>query len=458
MNRTPQILSRALGTKFFYILLLATSVSLNSCDEASVVGLDVQPSTDLLNVKYIDTVSLITQTVKEDSLKTDESILDRESALLGKYIDPIFGTTSSSIYTGIKLSTTISTASFGTNPIIDSVVMTLVYDTAHYGKRERKMQTVEVYQLTENIPIDAIYFSNNTLSKSTLPLATQNFIPKPKDSVLVYSKKEKPQLRIRLDSNFGQTILNNQASGNLANNTAVQNFIKGFYITTENSILISPEDGNILHFNTSDAQTKVTVYYRNNAADSLKYDFALNGVARFINFKHDYAGTNMDPDLASQLTAATFSQNSTVFIQSLAGVKVKVKMPYIKRLNDSGAVAINKAELVIKVNTNSLYKLDSFATPKKIVLFGINDDGTTYQLPDAFEGENYYGSTYNATTKEYRFNIARYIQQVLSGEKNNNGIYMLASAGAVNANRVVIGGGAAGANQIKLNITYTKLH
>ena len=383
-----QTLSRHSVTKFFLILCVPFTISVSSCDEASVVGLDVQPSTDLLNVDFTDTVSLITQTVKEDSLKTDESIIINQLALLGKYIDPNFGTTSSSIYTSLKLSTTITTTSFGINPTIDSVVLTMVYDTNYYGYRQRKMQTVNVYQLTDNMPLDNIYFSNNTVSKSAFALATQNFIPKPKDSVFVYSKKEKAQLRIRLDSNFGQTILNNQSTGNLANNPAVQNFIKGFYITTENSSLANAGDGNILHFNLGDAQSKLTVYYRNAVADSQKYDFGFSTVSRFLSFKHDYAGANVDASLTSQLTSTTFNQNNVTYIQALAGVKTKVKMPYIKNMNDSGAVAINKAELVIK-NISPVTDLDSLAAPKTFVLFGINDDGTNYILPDAFEGSNY---------------------------------------------------------------------
>ncbi|MES2395113.1 MAG: hypothetical protein V4549_03885, partial [Bacteroidota bacterium] len=125
---------------------------------------------------------------------------------------------------------------------------------------------------------------------------------------------------------------------------------------------------------------------------------------------------------------------------------------------NAGAIAINKAELVIKVDVTSTYMLDTFAAPTKLVLFGINDDGTNYVLPDANEGDNYFGGTYNSTTHEYRFNIARYIQQVLTGKIKNNGLHLLAGSGAINANRVVIGGGGSSSlYRMKLNIGYTKL-
>jgi hypothetical protein len=103
--------------------------------------------------------------------------------------------------------------------------------------------------------------------------------------------------------------------------------------------------------------------------------------------------------------------------------------------------------------------IDTFAAPAALILFGINDDGTTYAIPDAFEGATYFGGTLNSGTVQYRFNIARYIQQVLDGDRNNNGLYILASNGAVYGNRAVISGGpSTSARPMKLNITYTKLH
>lgn len=457
-QRILQTLSRALsGTKFFLILLYIFSISLTSCDESSVVGLDVQPANDLLNVKYTDSISIVTQTIKGDSLRTDASVILNGIALIGKYNDPIFGTSTASLYTQLRLLTTITPTSFGTSPLVDSVVLSLAYDTAYYGKRDRKAQNINVYEVTEDIlPVGNAYYSSKTLATSSTDLANNlSFIPRPADSVSVLGSKLKPHLRIRLNSALGQTILDNQATGKLADNPSLQSFIKGLYITTENTSSLGPGEGNILYFKMMDKQTRLTVYYRNAAADSLKYDFTLDIVSRFMHFNHDFSSANAD--LLSQVSSGTFSQNNTVYVQSLAGVRTKIATPYLMHLNDSGRVSINKAELVIKVNTDPLYQQDTFAVPKGLVLFGINDDGTTYPLSDFYEGTSYHSGTYNSTTKEYRFNIARYVQQVLSGEHKNNGLQLLTANGAVSGNRSVIGGGS-GSNQMKLNITYTKLH
>ena len=288
--------------------------------------------------------------------------------------------------------------------------------------------------------------------------------PRPKDSVNTITiatgvTRLKPQLRTLLDNSFGQLLLNNAAMGNLIDNASFQSLLNGIYITTENTTGLLSEEGNIVHFKMG--ESKITLYYKNSTADSLSYDFSLGSVARFNNFKHDYSTALINPLLDVQINNPTPpTQNATVFVQSMAGVKTKVEFPYLMRWVDNGRIGVNKAELLISVDTNllDLYKLDTFASPAALIVFGINDNGTIYAIPDAFEGATYFGGTYNSGTVQYKFNIARYIQQVLDGDRNNNGLYILASNGAVFANRVVIGGATSATRPMKLNITYTKLH
>lgn len=466
-KRLSQILPQLSGAKFFLIPLVILIAGLSSCDESSVVGLDVQPSGDLLNVGYQDTVSLVTKTVLVDSIQSDEAAISGGSGLLGKYIDPIFGTAYSAIYTQVRLAT--NNPPFGTSPICDSIVLSMDYSGTFYGKTEMKPQTVNVYEVTEDILGASNYFSNNTLQRGSNDLTEGSGgytftprIPLATDSMaLLYGVKEHSKLRIRLEQNFGQTILNNQSSGVLASNEAFQQFLKGIYITTENTSGLATGEGNILYF--SLPTSKISIYYHNPTSGGLvkkwmkSYDFALSNVARFNHYQHNFS-TGIDPDLATQLGATPPSNNAVVFVQSMSGLKTKIETPYMMNLQDSGAIAINKAELVIKVDTSAMYQKDSFAVPEKLVVFGINDDGTAYVLSDMNEGDTYYGGTYDATNAEYRFNLARYFQQVLYGTHKNNGLYVVAGNGSLYANRVVLGGGSSGPYQMKLNITYTKLH
>ena len=468
-NSIPKILSRAIGTKFFFILTIGASICLTSCDESSVVGLDVQPENDLLNVGYEDTTSVFTKTQKGDSLITDESLITSGIGLIGKYIDPTFGPATASMYTQVRLPSNIAATTFGTAPICDSIILALVYEGTAYGKKEIKQQKLSVYQVTEAMATASTYYSNTTLTKSGVDLTEDNgypFIPSPKDSVYTTtiagdSVRLKPQLRVLLDNSFGQLLLNNQTTGNLATDAAFRSFFNGIYITTENTTGLLADEGNILHFRMG--ESKITLYYHNSNAtnnDTLSYDFSLGSVARFNHFTHDYSTFGIDTSLNNQINTATPpNQNGTVFVQGMAGVRTKITFPYLMNWVSGGLIGVNKAELIISVDTSiATYNIDTFAAPTAFVLFGINDNGTTYVIPDAFEGATYYGGTLNSTTVQYKFNIARYIQQVLDGKRSNNGLYLLASNGAVNANRVVVAGASSATRPMKLNITYTKLH
>ena len=476
-NSIPQILSRAIGTKFFLFLSLGTTLCLTSCDESSVVGLDVQPSNDLLHVKYRDTTTLITQTIKRDSLRTDGLLVSNGVGLIGKYNDPVFGMATGSMYTQLRLPTEINSSSnFGVLPICDSIVLALVYDPLTYGSKPRKQQTINVYQLSGNLSTSATYYASDVIAKNSLDLTSGHagyvFTPAPLDSVNNILgppplARQRPQVRVPMDISLGQLLLNNGASGtpltNLINDGTFRSFIHGLYITTENTPGLLSGEGNIMRFLMG--SSNLIVYYHHSSPvpnSALHYEFSLGSVARFNHFSHDYSTSFVNSLLDSQINSATPpAQNATVFIQGMSGVKVRVKFPYLMNLIDSGAVGINKAELVIRADTSLLpaFNCDSFPAPTALIIFGLEDDGITpFLIPDAFEGATYFGGTFNAATQQYSFNIARYIQQILDGKRKNNGIYILASNGAAYANRVAVGGGAAGARQMKLNITYTKLH
>jgi hypothetical protein len=455
------ILSRVVGTKFFIPTIVAVALFFGSCDKASVVGLDVQPEDDLLNVERIDSTTIYARTVKSDSLRTDETVITTGDALLGKYVDPLFGTAAAGIYTQLRLPTT--NPAFGTHPTVDSVFLCMVYSYGTFYGDTLTQQRVNVYQLTTELKAEEDFYSNSTLAKTYLDLANNYaFYPHPKDSVYgsTTTTREKPQLRIPLNTVFAQAILNNQGTSILANNTNFQSFVKGLYVTTENTILAG-DQGAIMHFKMNDSKSRMVIYYHNDTGTyTKKYEFSLTSSPRFNHFKHDYS-SSVNDSLAAQMGATPAQANTVVFAQAMAGLKTKITFPHLRNINDLGRVAVNKAELVVKVDTTvSPYSdIKKYATPPTLVLFQINDNGTSGVIsPDYFEGTNYFGGSYNASTQTYTFNISRYIQQVLSGQKNNNGIYLLVSNGAVQANRLVLGGGNSSNFKMKLNITYTKLH
>jgi hypothetical protein len=467
MNNTSmfKILWANRPAKFFLILSVGALFCLSSCNKASLLGLDVQPENDLIDADYVDSLTLLTQTVHDDTLRTDVNIVP-SVCVLGKYQDPVFGQSQASLYTQVRMFSTAPV--FPKDAVCESVTLSLIYiDT--YGKKIRHPQTISVYELKDDLDINTSYFSNQTKAMGTTDLANYVFIPRPKDSVLVDSVKQAPQLRVPLPVSLGQNILKLDSTA-LATNENFIKAIKGFYITTANTSGLASSEGNIIQFymNTS----TLSVRYRYSRASlGLKdtiadFYLSLSGVARFMHFDHDYTN-GATPDLQKQIGPSPSPQNDIGYVQAMGGVKTRVKMPYLVQWGKKDFIGINRAELIVK---SMVSRKDTFALPQNLSLFAINDDGVTMSvLPDQFEGTGYFGGTMDTTDlatnyPTYHFTITRYIQQLISERRLNNGLFITSNGGSSSANRIVFGGGAAILNgggenkyQMKLKITYTKL-
>ncbi len=93
MNLVNKLLWRKVG------ILSATFLSLffllSACNKAdSVLGLNALDPSDLLNANQVDTFTLETYTIVEDSVITDNPAF----SLLGSYNDPQFGTFDASLH------------------------------------------------------------------------------------------------------------------------------------------------------------------------------------------------------------------------------------------------------------------------------------------------------------------------------------------------------------------------
>ena len=469
-KRIAKTLLQTTGAKFFFVVIIGSVVlTTSSCDKASTVGLNVQPVNDLLNVGYNDNTILVTKTVKEDHLRTDQNLLISGQAIIGKYIDPVFGEADASLYTQLRMTTDIlpTSNSFGTNPVCDSTVLCLTYGNATYGesvgKRPLRKQTINVYEVTTPFNTAIAYYSDTTVQINAANdlAANHSFIPDISDSVYVAEYiagirtrvAKAPQLRIPLQPLFGQTILNNQTTGNLTIST-FQSFLKGLYITANNTSGLGTGEGRILTYNLAANTSVMRVYYHNNTTHNgnvLYFDFYLSSVDHFATFNRVQPSSILD----------TVQTNYSSYIESMGGAKTKIQFTNLFDLIKGGNIAVNQANLVVKVDPSTLtWHQDSYAPPTALLLFGIADDGTSYLLPDLTETPYYYNGSFDATNNQYVLNISRYIQQLLDKKVNNNGAYLVVPhiSAATKGNRVVIGGGGSGPYQMKLNITYTKLH
>lgn len=411
---------------------------------------ELKPSFDDggLSIHFVDTFSVTTKVVQEDSLRTDLSVYN----LLGLYHDPIFGPMSSSIYAQVTL-TGVNVDLNSNTSTLDSIVLTLDYE-ALYGDTASPM-SINVYELSSALSEDNDYYSNSRTAYNATPIGNLTFTPNLKDSVSIAfdTLKKAPHVRIKLDNTFGQALMAGDASGSndMKDNATFTQFFNGLYITTTDSVdntSLMPNQGSVLSFDMNSALSTITVYYN----DSLKYDFTINtdGV-KYCRFDHNYTGTDVEAHLMDLPTKDT----TITYVSTMAGVKTKLEIPNIKGIANDGPVVINKAELIISVESGSEGQFDN--PLESISLVGIDENGDDFFLPDFYEGLDHYGGSYSVTSKTYTFNIARHINDLVYGTDGNYGMYIVANGASISSRRSVLTSENNPTINIKLNITYSKI-
>jgi hypothetical protein len=431
------------------LFLFMTLMFTNCNDDNNSLGLDIQPPNDKLNLMASDTASVIAYSQVIDSIKTDETSL----SLLGSMVDPVFGQSTVSFYTQVRLSQ--NAFSFGTGPLPDSLVLALDYED-FYGDSTSAM-TIKVYELDAPILVDSVYFSHQSLAVKSTLLAEKTFVPDFADSVAVLGDTLAPHLRINLTditSSLALKLLNAPADS-MASNASFLNFFYGLYVTAEpvNS------GGSIIYFDLMSSLSQMILYYRNATEDSLKFNYLINSnCARFGHFDHDYSMGS--PAFVSQVIDKDSTLGSSVcYIQSLGGIKTFLRFPTITNYYDNGKIAVNEARFFLScAETGPL--LDP-AT--QLIMVKRNAEGSYDILNDQLTGEGYFGGYYDDNLNGYWFRITSTIQDLLRNEDPDYGFEIYVSGGSVNAQRVILHGSDPATpgfeeSRMKLVITYTNLN
>jgi hypothetical protein len=403
------------------IVIFCGSFFLMSCEKPGITpGGNLLPDADALSAFQTDTFSIQVQTMLEDSVKTDELSL----SVLGRLEDAELGSTDCQIFTQFKLSAL--DPGFPTAMEIDSVVLALAFNSTFYGQPNR--QQLAVHPLTADLYLDSSYYANSFVSYSS-----ENWIQPgfdyldidPNQDAVVAGDTTFPQLRIRLKNEVGTYLTQPTDISVLSSQDNFQNYFKGICITARARM------DAIMRYDLVDPGTKLTVYYRDLSGatpDTLLYDFVIGSdCARFNRFKQNYSGT-----ILQQIAHQPLDGSQLYYIQSGGGLKAKLQFPTVQNLA-VGDKVIAKAELQIPVDLDSRY------TPfDQLFLRYINEDGQMKILPD--ESAQSIGGFLNTTTQKYSFVITRYIQSVLTGEINSQGLYLLGGTTGVSAKRIIAHG------------------
>ena len=418
--------------------LLSITVIISSCtDKAKIIGNELDNSSDVFEIGLTDTITIEAYSVLADTMRTDELSIN----LIGSINDPIFGELTSSVAT--QLITSIDTPDFGPNPVVDSVIFTLMYN-GYYGDTT-DFQTFNIYELDEILDFPEKYYSNDIITHKPTLLATKTFQPRPgvgyitssfvKDS-LVY---DTVPARLRFDLNllgseFADKIIYAPEEDILSSSNFVE-YMKGFYITAEKA----ESGGSISYFDLGSTTSILQIHYSNDTIDDQVYSLLMNEFTeRFTSINH-----NNYEDASTEFIEQVIDGNSDLgknqlYLQSLSGVETIIKFPHIKNLSSEGQILVNRADLIIKTD---ILKQEGFAAPVVLNLFKITEDGELELLIDQVESEGDFGGIYYEDEKEYRFKISKYIQNLISDNSYiDYGLKLSISGGNSKADRVIFYG------------------
>lgn len=368
------------------------------------------------------------------------------TGVLGTITDPNFGTTYASFYAQCRL--TSNNINFGTNPVLDSAVLTLKY-LSTYGKLTMPVN-VNVYELSESMVDSVAYNTNQSFGVNIPPIASKsNFIPSlTGDTITALNGTIPGHLRMRVDG-LGYKILHADTSV-LANNDAFLNLFKGFYVNTSAS---TTGDG-LTYIDLSSGYTGITLFYHDGndvTNDSLYYTLPISGVT-LNHFDNIYTGT----PVATSVNTPNVNGEEKLYLQGGAGVKGKIFITDLDSLPKH--IAINKAEIILTQTADDT----TYAAPVLLDLYRIDDAGQAKIIDDdgilGFGGVRVVEVVNGVTFYRYRFNFKKYFQRLIEGTYNNNGFYLETYSPNNTSDRIVIGNSSTNKNyQITIEVIYTKL-
>lgn len=431
--------------KFIPVLALLFVIAFLSCKKKqnTTLGTDVQPEIDGLNIEISDSATIQAHTVIHPQTRSFQD----QFKYLGSNQDPVFGRTNASVYTNVSLPNNVSNISFGEDVVLDSAEIVIAFTQNFIGDSTNAM-FYEVHQLTESLSQDSSYYLDDNLNYNSTPLGSGwRRISK---TGSYYS------IKIPVDAAYASAMISNPQY--LVDNATFQSVYKGFYLTTKNTNNLNPstKPGALLKIDLDNGISGLYVYYHNGTFPASKepkqYRFPFSGsnASRFNNIEYSYAsGAN---SLLVQQIADNDSTKGTqnLFLKGVGGTKVIYRLPYLKNYSDSCPISVNRAEVVLKVDQSFSAAIGTYEPPSYIALVALDASGKEIYVKDQYYTADItrYGGAYNPVAKEYVFNIARHVQDIMSGKLENHGFSIVVANTSIlqvarrdnKGERVVIGG------------------
>ena len=387
--------------------------------DTTTIGSGLIPAVDNVNT-FDTTISILANNY--DSFRVDcAKIYPTDERPLG-YIsdDPYFGTTTANIYTEFKPS--FFPFKFPATRTFDSAVIILSYRKS-YGDSTLS-QKVNVYRIAETpFKADSSTCTFHDFDQNSV-IGSKIFTPQRlADSVVAVNERGVKQLRIRLSTAFGQTLLNQDSSTGFKSDSAYKVFLRGFAIAPD----VSYGGNAITYFNIADTNSRLAIYYHylDTTMKPAVTNFRLSNGPNSYSQSATYVRRVRGNSAITNFLSGNPNGDSEIFLQTTPGTYALLKTPDLSRVSNR---IIHRAELIID-QIYSPSPTDVYFTTPNFLYLDIADTSNSFrpELCD-FNVSSTGGPNFNTfggyrtsatdfqghTISRYTFNISRYVQNVIT--------------------------------------------
>lgn len=399
--------SKSLSFHFSFILaILIAAFSIAACEEdPTVIGKELLPGSDFLTIESTDTITPVSYTMYDDSIRSDNSATSH----LGTTWDPYFGTTTASFVSELRLKEDWD----GEAWIADSVKLHLTFSSVSGGTGGT--HTLNIREIATQLSPTEKYYSTTTVAYEDLSID----IPLPtlkEDTVnTIVLKITEPQFAQRLLRDTSMLFHSNKVPD-------FRSYFKGlrFGLTSTGSPLMATlslsHGGNTgVQVGNRSYKNFFVIYLHNSAGTTRAYYLILDAVNRnasFNQYNHDFSTAEAGKRIQHYNDPAY--RDSTTYLQSLNGVYTRIVLPGLAALKSSGQfgkVAINKARLTVPFFTDDVLYTEKSA-PEFLYIRYRTVAGPKPIVPDFNVDEHhyYYDGLVDTTNHVYNFNISSFVQ------------------------------------------------
>ena len=417
-----------------------------SCEEGPAkIGSELLPSNDFVTISSIDTLSVWSYTMYDNSVPTN----DPSVAFVGNIDDAYFGTTTTEFVSQIRAG---GPWKFG--PVtIDSVRMFLRLITVKGGDSDES-HFIRLSEIADQIYTGTLYYSDT--QTNTTDFETTVLLPKLQPDTI-------NNISVSLPVEFGEYLVRDTSMLFYSNTKPdFRSFFKGLYFRMPDAgdplifalSLVSevPRGGNINNF--------FVLYMHDTSNVNLRYYFILDAQhpnACYNKFARDFS--TADPDKRIEHINDLTYRDTLTYLQYLNGVYTKIIFPGLDSLKkefNKNKFSINKARISIPV----YYDGDRYTVltvPSNLLLRYTGKDSVKHDVPDYWLDTQhiFFDGSLHKLDSTYYFNIPTYIQNYFEDKTNEYKPELEIYQDPIGINSVILKGNES-IIPVKFEMSYTK--